>query len=414
MKPGDFARNKAKYLNRIDTFFDKATETNGKVNRFLTDVGNVMVHGFTVISQQKNKTIVGKEMDFDEMAASEALRAEGEMAFQSACLKGFRGRNNIVFTCSYPRSKYMPRNITNKLFELELSDFVKTGEFGGQVKGGKKVNLGNQYEEDLTESLKQYCNENIKPTKYSDHVDQIIAALTQHYGKAPGRAEGAGHLNQSRPLGKRSGDIVITTGNSSNNNIGSTVTDITLYIDDKPVYLSVKFGSTLSFFNCGVRSSGKGKLALFPEAKLKSGDIPSDGKEYLDMFGIDYIKFLDVWNRYGMQNPVPTDDHRQTTTLSPSGKQALEKLIASGVGYGYWMCHYTGSQLKFYYIDQKYMNDASTLIGNTIEVNYGGAGGKAKRVDMIFETKLYDFKFNIRNKQGGIYPTHSNGDYVKK
>ena len=26
----------------------------------------------------------------------------------------------------------------------------------------------------------------------------------------------------------------------------------------------------------------------------------------------------------------------------------------------------------------------------------------------------YDFKFNIRNKQGGIYPTHTNGDYYKK
>jgi len=32
----------------------------------------------------------------------------------------------------------------------------------------------------------------------------------------------------------------------------------------------------------------------------------------------------------------------------------------------------------------------------------------------IFETNSYDFKFNIRNKQGGIYPTHTNGDYYKK
>ena len=33
---------------------------------------------------------------------------------------------------------------------------------------------------------------------------------------------------------------------------------------------------------------------------------------------------------------------------------------------------------------------------------------------MIFESKSYDFKFNIRNKQGGVYPTHTNGDYYKK
>ena len=89
-------------------------------------------------------------------------------------------------------------------------------------------------------------------------------------------------------------------------------------------------------------------------------------------------------------------------------------MIKSGVGYGYWMCHYTGSDLNFYEIDQNYMNKAATLVGNSVEINYGGAGGKGKRIDMLFETELYEFKFNIRNKQGGVYPTHTNGDYYKK
>ena len=78
------------------------------------------------------------------------------------------------------------------------------------------------------------------------------------------------------------------------------------------------------------------------------------------------------------------------------------------------MCHYTGSQLKFYEIDQNYMNKAARLIGNSVEVNYGGASGTGKRIDMIFETQSYEFKFNIRNKSGGVYPTHTNGDYTKK
>ena len=30
---------------------------------------------------------------------------------------------------------------------------------------------------------------------------------------------------------------------------------------------------------------------------------------------------------------------------------------------------------------------------------------------MIFETKSYDFKFNIRNKQGGIYPDKLQSGY---
>ena len=33
---------------------------------------------------------------------------------------------------------------------------------------------------------------------------------------------------------------------------------------------------------------------------------------------------------------------------------------------------------------------------------------------MIFETKTYEFSFNVRNKSGGVYPTHTNGDYFKK
>ena len=152
---------------------------------------------------------------------------------------------------------------------------------------------------------------------------------------------------------------------------------------------------------------------LFPEAKLKSGDIPNDGKEYLDMFGIDYQKFLDVFANYGKPG-VTVQDHIANTTLTSSGKQALQDLIKSGVGYGYWMCHYNGSNLKFYEIDQNYMNRAATLIGNSVEINYGGASGTGKRIDMIFETQSYEFKFNIRNKSGGVYPTHTNGDYTKK
>ena len=35
---------------------------------------------------------------------------------------------------------------------------------------------------------------------------------------------------------------------------------------------------------------------------------------------------------------------------------------------------------------------------------YGGKNGKGKRVDIEFSNQYYDFKVNIRNKQGGKYP----------
>ena len=412
MKAGDFARNGGKYLDRIDTFFDKAMGKNGKENRFLTDVGIVEVSGFQVTQKQGKKYVKSNIMDFADMKTNKALESEAKMLFQTICLAGFRGKNNIEFTCNFPKSKEVG-NLANIDFELELEDFEKTGEFGGQIKGGKKVNMGNQYEEDLTKSLIDYCSGQ-KVGKYADHVEQIIGALTKHYGEGPTFAKGEGEKNQSRPLRKKGSNIIISAGGASTKNIGSTITDITLTVAGKPVYISVKFGSTLSFFNCGVKGGGKDSLSLFPEAKLKQGTIPDDGQLYLDMFGINYQKFLDVFERYGTTSGPTVSDHIENTTLNTSGKRALEELIATGVGYGYWMCHYTGSQLHFYEIDEKYMNDASTLLGNTIEVNYGGVSGTGKRIDIIFETKSYEFKFNIRNKSGGVYPTHTNGDYFKK
>ena len=66
--------------------------------------------------------------------------------------------------------------------------------------------------------------------------------------------EGVGGKNQPRPLNGGSGGLYVTAGGSKTKNIGSTVTDITTEWGDKkkPVYLSLKFGNTLTFINSGV------------------------------------------------------------------------------------------------------------------------------------------------------------------
>ena len=414
MKAGDFFRNGGRYLDRMDTFFDKALGRNGKENRFLTDIGIVEVAGFTVTTRNAAKKYVTSPFqDFHEMKGNSGKENSAKMLFDLVCRQGLRGRNNIEFTCNFPGGKGVSRRVTSVDLYLELDDFAKTAEFGGQIKGGKKINMGNQYEDDLTQALIDYCSGQ-KPKKYSDHVNTIVSALVEKYGSAPTKAVGEGGKNQKRPLKKTGSNIIISAGGATTNNIGATLTDITLEVDGKPVYISVKFGSTLSFFNCGIKGGGKDSLALFPEIKLRNGEIPDDGQKYLEMFGIDHEKFLAVFEDYGKKSGTTVEDHIERTTLSTQGKQALQNLIKSGVGYGYWMCHYTGSALKFYEIDQDYMNKAATLVGNTVEINYGGAGGKGKRIDMLFETQSYEFKFNVRNKQGGIYPTHTNGDYYKK
>ena len=413
MKAGDFFRNGGRYLDRMDTFFDKALNRNGKVNRFSTDIGTVEVAGFTVTCKSAGKHTTRPFQDFREIKGNPSKEFSAKMLFDEVCRQGFRGRNGIEFTCNIAGDG-IPRSVSSRDVYLDLEDFTKTGEFGGQVKGGTKVNMGNVYENDLTQALIDHCSGK-KPKKYQDHVSKIVDAMVKKYGAAPTKAIGEGSKNQARPLKKKGNNIIISAGGSTaTNEIGSTLTDITLTVAGKPVYLSVKFGTTLSFFNCGIKGTGKGKLNLFPEASLIAGEVPDDGQEYLEMFGIDQQKFIDVFANYGKVTGTTVDNHIEQTTLSPSGKKALQEMIKSGVGYGYWMVHYTGSKLECYEIDKAYMNRAASLVGNTVEINYGGSTGKGKRIDMIFETKSYDFKFNIRNKQGGIYPTHTNGDYYKK
>ena len=408
MKAGDFFRNGGRYLDRMDTFFDKAMGRNGKVNRFATKTGTVEVAGFTATTKNEytKKYFTTPFQDFVKIKGNSGKEFSAKMLFDNVCRQGFRGRNGIEFTCNIAGN--------GEKTILDLDDFIKTEEFGGQVKGGKKVNMGNVYEDDLTQALIDHCSGK-KPKKYVDHVGIIVDAMVKKYGASPTQALGEGSKNQKRPLKKKGSNIVISAGGTTaTNDIGKTLTDITLTVSGKPVYLSVKFGDTLSFFNCGIKGTGKDKLNLFPEAKLKAGEIPDDGQEYLNMFGIDQNKFLEVFANYGTKQGPTVENHIENTTLDNSGKKALQEMIKSGVGYGYWMVHYTGSTLECYEIDKAYMNKAATLVGNTVEINYGGSTGKGKRIDMIFETKSYDFKFNIRNKQGGIYPTHTNGDYYKK
>ena len=55
----------------------------------------------------------------------------------------------------------------------------------------------------------------------------------------------------------------------------------------------------------------------------------------------------------------------------------------------------------------------STLTGG-VTIYYGGRDGKGKRVDMVCESQKYHFSFNVRNKQGGQFPSHVMCDYTKK
>ena len=51
---------------------------------------------------------------------------------------------------------------------------------------------------------------------------------------------------------------------------------------------------------------------------------------------------------------------------------------------------------------------------DNINIDYGGKEGYAKRVNIDFSTKEYDFSINLRSKSSSDnYPGYANGDYKK-
>ena len=72
------------------------------------------------------------------------------------------------------------------------------------------------------------------------------------------------------------------------------------------------------------------------------------------------------------------------------------------------MVHRKGKKVEFYEMNPARLKKASRI--SSIKILYPKPGD-AKRIDIEVITPLYIFKFNIRNKQGGLHPTHLMCDY---
>ena len=290
-----------------------------------------------------------------------------------------------------------PRTGDNKSGKFNMYTFNDDGNIINiYLAGGASANLGIAYENQIAQDLQTYNNGGDEFT-HPDIVKEIIDTFQLEPGKFTIKEEGK--ENKKRPLEfTPEGPIIGHTGES----IAATLTDLTIIQGDKTYYISLKYGSTLTFFNAGVTS-------VLPAKEIKEGKITTaNGVALLDTLGIDNEIFCRVFNEYG-----ETDFKQYHTTTSDFDQTKLYNLIHSGIGSGYWMLKGSGKGSTLYEIDEEYVKKASTPIGG-INVQYGGADGMAKRVDVLFESDEYYFKVNIRNKQGGLYPSHIMCDYKKK
>ena len=188
--------------------------------------------------------------------------------------------------------------------------------------------------------------------------------------------------------------------------IGNLITDVTVYGDDETYYLSLKLGGTVTFFNAGVGT-------IFTEDQFKAGKFRDKrAKQILGMFGIDEKKFIDIFEKYDKKNARKIVPKIQEDVTRKVNLRALLQLLVTGIGYGYHMVHKKGKdKVEFYEMTRRRMMDSAKV--RKVTVLYPKPGS-AKRFDIEVITKLYIFKINIRNKQGGLYPSHIMCDYKKK
>ncbi len=307
-------------------------------------------------------------------------------------------RDKILFTGRFVN--------TNKVQTVSLTEMVKTEEFGGQT-GGKRINQGIQFEKDFYDSLKCELACICERTKYMNDAKKLVEDIGKDVSIAFSDVEMMGGLNQSRPLAGGASGLYVEVGGQKKKNIGSTVTDITTFWGPKksPVYLSLKYGNTLTFINSGV-----GKIFTENDYKTYFQNYSNPiGKALFDMFAIDPILYAKTFNQYPHKTRMPTID-----VSSKCDKSAIQDLLQYAIGHGYWMVHGgTTGGVKMYKIDESYMRKASQITGS-VKIMYGGSQGKGKRIDIHMESSVYKFMWNLRNKQSGLYPSHIMCDYKKK
>jgi len=371
-----------------ETVAKKFLHMNGLMDTFLHKDGQFKPHALVFVMDNEEHPFENDEKDrYDEL-----------LARMRSVLERKNSRDKILFVGRFVN--------TNQVKTVPITEMVKTEEFGGQT-GGKKINLGIKFENDFYESLRCELACECKPTTYKKEAQSLIEQIGKEVNVGYSDVEAVGGKNQPRPLAGGPGGLYVTAGGSKSKDIGGTVTDITTYWGPKkdPVFLSLKYGNTLTFINSGV-----GRIFTADDYKnYFEGYSNPIGKEIFRMFGIDPITYAKVFNDYPHKTKMPTVD-----VTNKCDKAAIQDLLQYAIGYGYWMVHGgTSGGVKMYEIDQQYMRKASTISGS-VKLMYGGSQGKGKRLDIHLESSVYKFMFNLRNKQSGLYPSHIMCDYKKK
>ena len=303
-----------------------------------------------------------------------------------------------------------------KKYNLKWSNIFK-GAFSGYEKGLEGTNKGNAFEVTFAKNYEEI---------YQKEIERQLNAEPGSFAPKNGMQSihSCGSLNNRRPL-MMTNDGQIVVGDSDIASTGDKVADVKVDTVGRrgTINLSLKSGTTVSFCNAGVSK-------LFPASSFakyledeRNGILEyhggsangMKGNDLLQFFGIDPIKFADVFVQYrndkdSKKSKSTKKDEEDVTQLIASNPN-FYKFVCSVIGYDYILIHELGPDIHCY--DLKSQEDLDNFIGRLeyAKVLYP-INGEAKRIDIVVKYSKIIIKFNIRNKQSGIFPSHLMSDYT--
>jgi len=262
------------------------------------------------------------------------------------------------------------------------------GDFSGYSNGLSSKNQGNAFEEDYVNNFDKIYKQDLENVLKVDLTGAQILLV--------------GGENTKRPLSISGKKLYLGTENPEE--VGSLLKDVLIKTEDTDYNISLKTSEKVSFINTGIKE-------LFPEKIFKEYEktgefIPQskngvDGQLVLDMLGIDGKKMAEVFNKYKGRSRRSAKDEVDVIDVVKSG--CFMDFMKTVVGCGYILVHKIKNKVHIY--DIRTLSDMKKFIGNlqSAKVLYPNDGG-AKRIDVVIETTGLKLDFEIRSKQGGVYP----------
>jgi hypothetical protein len=271
-------------------------------------------------------------------------------------------------------------------------------KFGNGSSGNRGVNnRGNLFEPEFAKALLDWWSGNkVSDIKMLNAIEDLDKTYKLRKSKKF-KVDILGGENTRRPIIYQP-KIHLDNPKGSGYDVGKSVTDITLTTDKQSIFLSLKLGTTTTFFNVGIRT-------VLPPDDIKAYNIQNpNGKKLLELFNIDEKVFCDVFNGKLSRG------YSQNVTPKPG---AMDELMKTGIGKGYHIIHKMTGKIISKKMDDTALRKAAKV--NNVTIFYGGKTGTGKRIDMEMESSTYKFKLNIRDTQGGDgYPTRLMCDFSYK